>query len=316
MFTVEAIIGKGLLGVFPVTRDFSGQQHNMIRTPTTSGFIGSGRDRGHNRLLRSLSPSDFAAIAPHLRASEFVRGQVLEQADVPVAEVSFVVRGLIAMVASGPAGWLAQTGLVGLEGMTGMSVVLGGGRSTQECRAQTEVAARTISASRLSEILAVRSGLRASLLRYAQTLLVQISHTALANGRATVEERLARLLLMTHDRLEVDAMPLTHERLSAMLGVRRPGVTDAIHRLEGEGLIRGRRSLIEVRDRERLEDAAGGYYGVPERHYERLFSPGSHGPAHAGMDEGPHAGVRRPFDKSARRRYERHLGNQPLSGGL
>jgi CRP-like cAMP-binding protein len=101
--------------------------------------------------------------------------------------------------------------------------------------------------------------------------MVQIAATALADGRYNVNERLARWLLMCHDRLG-DELALTHDFLALMLGVRRPSVTDALHVLEGERLIKADRARIQVRDRLGLEQFAGEAYGVPEAEYRRLFS--------------------------------------------
>ena len=96
----------------------------------------------------------------------------------------------------------------------------------------------------------------------------------MTNGHALIEERLARWLLMAHDRLDGDAMALTHEFLALMLGVRRPGVTVGLHFLEGKGLIKSTRGVVTVIDRGSLEELADGSYGVPEAEYDRLFGTG------------------------------------------
>jgi CRP-like cAMP-binding protein len=101
--------------------------------------------------------------------------------------------------------------------------------------------------------------------------MIQIAATALADGRYTVDQRLARWLLMSQDRLGDDTT-LTHEFLALMLGVRRPSVTDALHVLEGKRLIHASRGLITIRDRNKLLEMAGGAYGVPETDYRRLIS--------------------------------------------
>ena len=103
--------------------------------------------------------------------------------------------------------------------------------------------------------------------------MIQTAHTVLAQGRAKLEERLARWLLMSHDRAEGDELPLTHEFLALMLGVRRAGVTMATHLLEGRGVIRATRGQLMVVDRKGLEEIAGGTYGVPEAEYRRLIGP-------------------------------------------
>jgi CRP-like cAMP-binding protein len=98
---------------------------------------------------------------------------------------------------------------------------------------------------------------------------LQLAHSALANARYNMPERLARWILMCHDRLQDDDLPLTHEFLGLMLGVRRSGVTDQIHILEGIRAIKATRGNIKVVDRPKLEDIAGGSYGVPEQEYEK-----------------------------------------------
>ena len=102
--------------------------------------------------------------------------------------------------------------------------------------------------------------------------VLALAYTALAHGSFTIEERLARWLLMAFDRVERSDIPLVHDSIADMLSVRRAGVTHAIHALEGHGAIRATRGLIHLRDRETLVTLAAGSYGLPEREYERLMS--------------------------------------------
>jgi CRP-like cAMP-binding protein len=113
--------------------------------------------------------------------------------------------------------------------------------------------------------------LRKLLLRYLHTTTVQTAHTALANGRFTIAQRLARWLLMSRDRVDSDNILLTHEYLFLMLGVRRPGVTEELHKLEGERIIKGARGFVTLLDRPAPEEKANGCYGLPEREYARLM---------------------------------------------
>ena len=103
--------------------------------------------------------------------------------------------------------------------------------------------------------------------------MTQTAQSALVNGSSIVEERLARWILMCRDRLDADEFPITHDFLAMMLGVRRSSVTDAIHLLEGNLLIKATRGNIQILDRARLEHAAGASYGVPEAEYRRLIGP-------------------------------------------
>jgi CRP-like cAMP-binding protein len=103
---------------------------------------------------------------------------------------------------------------------------------------------------------------------------VQTSGTAFANAEHTVETRLARWLLMCHDRVDGDDIPITHEFMAMMLGVRRAGVTTAMHILQATGLIVAKRGVITVLDRERLEELADNAYGLPETEYVRQMADG------------------------------------------
>jgi hypothetical protein len=138
---------------------------------------------------------------------------------------------------------------------------------------QVKGSAFRIRAVELTKALNERASIRGVLLRYVHTCLIQFAHSALANGRYSIRERLARWLLTCHDRLGRDELPLTHEFLSLMLGVRRSGVTQALHSIEIEEAIRVRRGLIVVNDRRKLERIAAGSYGVPEAEYERVIGP-------------------------------------------
>ena len=126
----------------------------------------------------------------------------------------------------------------------------------------------------LEEVIDERPSLHRVLLRYAQVMSVQTSGTAFANAEHTVETRLARWLLMCHDRVDGDDIPITHEFMAMMLGVRRAGVTTAMHILQGNGLIVAKRGVITVLDRERLEELADNAYGLPEAEYARQMAEG------------------------------------------
>jgi CRP-like cAMP-binding protein len=112
--------------------------------------------------------------------------------------------------------------------------------------------------------------LRTLLLRFVQAFMTQMSQTTLATARANVEERLARWLLMAHDRLDGNELPLTHEFLALALGVRRAGVTTALRELEERSLVSVKRGVIVLEDRNGLVKLAGDLYGVPEAEYRRL----------------------------------------------
>jgi CRP-like cAMP-binding protein len=141
-------------------------------------------------------------------------------------------------------------------------------------------ATHRISSDRLLEACDASASLRRLLTRYVHSLSIQASMTAASNARYALPERLARWLLMCHDRTDHDRMELTHEFLSMMLAVRRSGVTVTLHTLESTGAIRSERGVVLITNRSRLEEIAGDSYGEAEAEYRRLVGPfgrGRHG---------------------------------------
>lgn len=128
-----------------------------------------------------------------------------------------------------------------------------------------------ISADALRRALGKSQTLHHALLLYGHAFIIQATYTAVANARNKVEERLARWILMAHDRLKTDDMALTHEFLAVMLGVRRAGVTIALQMLQQSALIEARRGRVRVLDRRGLERRSNGAYGEPEAEFQRLF---------------------------------------------
>jgi CRP-like cAMP-binding protein len=232
-----------------------------------------------NHILKTLSRSDLAALAPFLHPIRLPVGKVIEEPGEPIRIVVFPDLGFISVVAAGKQERRIETGFIGFEGMTGVPVVLGDDRSPHETFVQVAGAGHCVETEDLRAVMRTHPSMRETFLRFALTYVVQTAHTALANGRARIEERLARWLLMAHDRMERPDLPLTHELLSVMLGVRRPGVTDALHRLEGYRTIRARRGVITILDRERLLEIADASYGLPETEYRRLLGDPSRPPS-------------------------------------
>jgi CRP-like cAMP-binding protein len=226
-----------------------------------------------NRLLAVLTPEDFAHLQPHLHPVQLNLKDIIVSPGAPIEHVHFIETGLASVIAVTSEGERAEVGHVGREGMSPLSAIHGVDRSPNLTLIQATGTALRMPVGALHDAFRASPTLHALLLRYAHAFLVQVEHAALANGRYSIQERLARWLLMCHDRLDTDDLPITHEFLALMLGVRRPGVTEAIHLLEGVQIVRGRRGHVQVLDRSRLEEVAGGCYGVPEREYERLVGP-------------------------------------------
>ena len=223
-----------------------------------------------NRLLASLSADDFASLQPHLEPISLDTRQVLIEPNTPIAHVYFPEAGM-SSVTNNSSGGKIEVGVVGREGMVGLPIVLGIDQTPYEHFMQIAGHGWRIAVQDLEQAMARSSSLHRHLLRYAQASHVQVSETAFANANSDVEARLARWLLMCHDRVEGDDIPLTHEFIAMMLGVRRPGVTVALHVLEGMQVIRAKRGLITVLDREKLEELADEAYGLSEAEYTRLM---------------------------------------------
>ena len=235
-----------------------------------------------NVLLRALSPDDLGPLRPYLESVEVRRKEVMVRPGEPFEHAWFPESGLASVVSESEDGHRAEVGAFGHDGMVSTALVLGVDRTPHETFVQVDGTWLRIEADALRDAMRRSPALHGLLLRYVQAFLTMLARTALANAGYTTEERLARWVLMAHDRMDGDEVPLTHEFLSLMLGVHRPGVTIALHLLEGAGMIRAKRGLITVRDRGKLEDAAGGSYGVAEAEYERLIGPFKAHPDDAG----------------------------------
>src|SRR5215217_126477 len=224
-----------------------------------------------NRLLSALIPDDFGLLRPDLEPVPLDLHQWLIEAGEPIQHVTFPEHGIVSILADTSQGRI-EVGMIGPEGMAGLPVVLGIDRSPHGYMVQAAGEALRITTPELRTALRQSPSLQAGFLRYAHALLVQTAQTAYANAGFSMEARLARWILMTDDRLERDELPLTHDFLSMMLGVRRPGVTLAIQALEGSGLIRAKRGGITVLDRAGLEAVANDAYGLAEAEYARVMA--------------------------------------------
>ena len=224
-----------------------------------------------NKILSALTASDLRLLAPRLTSVDLPLGKRLETPRRSIEHIYFPESGFVSVVADGAPDQHVEVGLIGREGMTGLAVILGADRTPNETLVQNEGAGQRITADSLRDAMGKSSTLQPLLLLYAHAFLIQATQTAKANAGSSLEERLARWLLMAHDRLDTDDLNITHEFLSVMLGVRRSGVTVALSLLEKGGLISTNRGVISVLDRAGLKQAANGAYGVAEAEFNRIF---------------------------------------------
>ena len=225
-----------------------------------------------NTLLNALSPDDLALFGPHLSRVDIAREDILVHANAPIEHVFFLDQGVASIVAAVGFNRPTEVGIFGRDGVSATCLLLGSDRSPH----QTFIQIGSGTAMRIDTAAyrnAVRSSetLRMTLLRFVQAMLVQAAHSTATNAHHRIEARLARWLLMCHDRTDREDLPLTHELLSLMLGVRRAGVTTALRNLSDAGAVRTRRGGIGICDRSQMLAIAGDAYGGPEAEYQRVL---------------------------------------------
>lgn len=228
------------------------------------------RQLTENHIISHLPPEDYERLRPRLEPVELTSGQVLHRAGGPIEHVYFPRNSMISLISMTPDGESVEVGVVGYEGMAGISAALGVDKSPYEALVQYPAGASRV---RTGELLAEfrRGGaLHDLLLRFTQGLLLQTSQIAACNRLHSLAERLARWILMSHDRCRCDDLPFTHEFLSLMLGVRRPGVTEAAVILQAEGYIHYRRGHITITDREALEAFTCACYPVLKAEFDLM----------------------------------------------
>lgn len=225
----------------------------------------------HNRLLAALAPADFALLRPHLHSTTMALLKDMERPNRQIETVYFMEAGIASVVAVQSDETRVEVGLIGREGMSGIAVVLGGDQSPHSTYIQVAGEAQRITINELRKAMRASEALHGLLLKFAHAFMVQTAQTAIANARAHIDQRLARWILMAHDRTGNTDLPLTHEFLALMLGVRRAGVTEALQSLKRKKLIDTGRNQIMMLNRKGIERAAGHSYGLPEKEYRRLI---------------------------------------------
>jgi CRP-like cAMP-binding protein len=216
-----------------------------------------------NFLISRMDEADFERLQPDLRHVDLPLRKVLERRQRRTAAAYFPESGFASVVANGD--HPIEIGIVGREGMTGLSLLFGDETPNHDTYIQAAGKGICLDAHVVRRCLDDSPTFRKLLLRYAGRFQRQTAETAIANGRSKIEERLARWLLMADDRIDGGELPLTHEFLAMMLGVRRPGVTVAVQALEKKGIIARRRGHLIIIDREALEAMSNGTYSRAAR---------------------------------------------------
>jgi CRP-like cAMP-binding protein len=211
---------------------------------------------GENRLLARLPKSDQKRLAPLFQAVPLPLKHVFYKARSPIDYVYFPLRGIISAMTVMEDGTAIEVATVGNEGMVGLTAFVDGKTSPYEVMVQAAGDALRMKVNAFQREVSDDGALREILVRYHTAFSSQVSYSVACNGLHKVEQRCCRWLLMTQDRVGTDVLPLTHEFLSIMLGVRRASVTEVLQPLQERGVIRSVRGKIEVLDRSRLEKLA------------------------------------------------------------
>jgi CRP-like cAMP-binding protein len=226
---------------------------------------------GRNRLLTALPRADHDRLRPELEHISSASKDIIYDVGQPIPHVYFPLSGMFSLLIVMADGSEVEVGMAGNEGMIGTPVFLGADRSPAKAVCQVPGGALRMKAEVFTGEVRRLGPLHDLMQRYTQAVVNQISQSVACNHRHSVEERLCRWLLMTHDRVGADEFPLTQEFLAQMLGVRRPSVTVVACSLQKDGLIQYHRGRMTVLNRKRLEEGACECYGVVKKEFDRLL---------------------------------------------
>lgn len=217
--------------------------------------------RRQNRLISLLSPDEQSRLAPHFSEVELATRTTLCTTGARITHVTFPLDGVTSTLTDLPEGDSVEVGLTGWDGMVGVDLLLGGSQSSSTVIVQIPGYGLRMKADVfVNEVVTRRGPFYTILLRYARVFFAMVAQSGACNASHSLEQRLARWLLMCHDRLQRDRFPLTHEFLAFMLAVRRATVTEAAHALRGAGAISYERGEMTIVDRKILEGSSCGCY--------------------------------------------------------
>lgn len=231
-----------------------------------------GQEEVGNLLLASLPPEEFRQLAPHLARVGLEAGGRLYEPGEAVPFIHFTEGGLLSLLSTLEDGVSVEVGALGREGLGGLLVLLGSDVAVHTAAVRVGATALRLRTAQARECFERLPTFRARVLRYSRVLMSQVSQTTLCNTLHTVEQRLARWLLLARMRLGSDTVPVTHEVLSHMLGVRRAGVTVTVGALEQAGLLTHGRGFVRVANQSELAAASCGCYGLLADEYGTLIN--------------------------------------------
>jgi len=225
---------------------------------------------GENRLLTALPRAEYRRLRPHLEKVSLPLKDILYEANGPIPHIFFPLNGVVSLVLM-EGGFTLELGTIGNEGMVGTPVFLGAESSPTRAISQVPGDALRMETKVFQEEMTRGGPLHGLVQRYTQAMINQISQSTVCNHRHSVQKRMCRWLLMSHDRVGTDEFQLTQEFLAQMLGVRRPTVSAAAGILQKAGLITYHRGRLTVLDRKGLEAASCECYEVVAKELDRLL---------------------------------------------
>lgn len=229
-----------------------------------------------NRLLDSMSHDSQDLLSKHMERVELKARARLEEGDRHVPYVYFVLSGLVSLVYRAHGADQVDVGIIGYEGCTGCGTILGCDRTPQATTVQCRGEALRISVEDLRDCMEADKPMHRNLLRFVHTAIMQRDETAYSASRANLHQRVARWLLMADDRMRGENLPITHEMMAIMLGVRRAGVSMVMQDLHARELIDYSRRNVHITDRKELEKLTAQFYGVAEAEFTRLLPASTH----------------------------------------
>lgn len=236
----------------------------------------SPQSPSQNRLLAALPPTEFKRIAPHLELVAMPLGTVLCEPGGHFQHVYFPTTAIVSMHYVMENGASSEIAGIGNEGMLGISLFMGGNTTLSRAVVYTGGYGYRLKARQLIQEFNRADAMQRLLLRYTQSLMTQVSQTAVCNRHHSLEQQLCRWLLLTLDRLSSNELIMTQELIANMLGVRRESITEAAGRFQQAGFIRYRRGHISILDRSGLESHVCECYAAVKQEHHRLLCDGRH----------------------------------------
>ena len=228
-------------------------------------------DPRQNQLLATLSDLEWHRLRPHLQLMDLSLGQVLCESGRNPPHMIFPTTAIASLLYLTLAGASAEVAVVGNDGVVGLSLFMGGNATPSQAVVQSSGQGYRLSAQVVRNEVARGGAVLHMLLRYTQAMIAQVAQTAVCNRFHSIDQQLARRLLLALDRLPTDELEMTQELAANLLGVRREGVTAAAHKLQRAGVIRYNRGHLVVLDRHRLEQCACECYALAKKEYGRLL---------------------------------------------